>query len=119
MTSIYTQIGGQEALETVVDDFYGRVLADDRLAPFFVGTNLPRLKGMQVEFFTGALDGPAIYRGRSMREVHRGRGIEQEHFDLVAEYLTESLLAAGVPAETTDSIICAIAPLSTEIVSSG
>jgi hemoglobin len=37
MTSIYEQIGGAEALETVVDDFYDRVLADDELAGFFTG----------------------------------------------------------------------------------
>ena len=58
MTSIYVQIGGHEALEAVVADFYGRVLADDELAGFFTGTNIPRLKGKQVEFFAAALGGP-------------------------------------------------------------
>ncbi|MEV4143780.1 group 1 truncated hemoglobin [Amycolatopsis sp. NPDC049691] len=116
MTSIYEQIGGQEALAAVVDDFYERVLADAELAPFFGGTSMPRLKGMQVEFFTAALGGPDEYRGRTMKEVHRGRGIAQHHFDLVAKYLTDSLLAAGVPEETTETIIGAIAPLSEDIV---
>ncbi|GAA5154766.1 MULTISPECIES: group I truncated hemoglobin [Amycolatopsis] len=118
MTSIYEQIGGQEALITVVDDFYERVLADSELEGFFRGTNMPRLKGMQVEFFAAALGGPDEYKGRSMKEVHRGRGIEQHHFDLVAKHLTESLSAAGVPQETVDTIIGAIAPLAPEIVSS-
>jgi hemoglobin len=116
MTSIYEQIGGQEALAAVVDDFYERVLADAELAPFFTGTSMPRLKGMQVEFFAAALGGPDEYRGRSMKDVHRGRGVAQHHFDLVAKYLVDALLAAGVPAETTEVIIGAIAPLSEEIV---
>ncbi|MEU4524637.1 group 1 truncated hemoglobin [Amycolatopsis sp. NPDC024027] len=119
MTSIYEQIGGQEALVAVVDDFYERVLADAELAPFFAGTSMPRLKGMQVEFFAAALGGPDEYRGRTMKDVHRGRGIAQHHFDLVAKYLTDSLLAAGVPEETTATIIGAIAPLSEEIVTPG
>ncbi|WP_439381038.1 group I truncated hemoglobin [Amycolatopsis lexingtonensis] len=119
MTSIYERIGGQEALTAVVDDFYERVLADAELAVFFTGTNLPRLKGMQVEFFTAALGGPDEYRGRPMKDVHRGRGIEPHHFDLVAKYLTDSLLAAGVPQETAETIIGAIAPLSADIVSTG
>ncbi|NKQ54829.1 group 1 truncated hemoglobin [Amycolatopsis sp. K13G38] len=118
MASIYEQIGGQEALIAVVDDFYVRVLADPELAPFFKGTNMPRLKGMQVEFFAGALGGPDAYSGRSMKDVHRGRGIEQHHFDLVAKHLTEALLAAGVPQELVDTIIGAIAPLSGDIVAS-
>jgi hemoglobin len=119
VTSIYEQIGGQEALIAVVDDFYDRVLADPELAVFFKGTNLPRLKGMQVEFFAAALGGPEEYRGRSMKEVHRGRGIGQHHFDLVAKYLIEALTEAGVPTETVDTIIGAIAPLAEDIVSPG
>lgn len=119
MPSIYEQIGGQEALVAVVDDFYDRVLADAELVGFFKGTSMPRLKGMQVEFFAAALGGPDEYRGRSMKEVHRGRGIGQHHFDLVAKYLADSLLGAGVPEETTGAIIGAIAPLSGDIVSPG
>lgn len=118
MASIYDQIGGQEALIAVVDDFYERVLGDPELAVFFKGTSMPRLKGLQVEFFTAALGGPGAYTGRSMKDVHRGRGIEQHHFDLVAKHLTESLQAAGVPQALVDSIIGAIAPLSDDIVSS-
>ncbi|TDP93015.1 group I truncated hemoglobin [Labedaea rhizosphaerae] len=116
MSSIYEQIGGEEALVTVVDDFYDRVLNDPQLSAFFKGTNVPRLKGMQVEFFAAALGGPHEYQGRSMREVHRGRGIEQHHFDLVAKHLTEALTAAGVPDDTTATIIGAVAPLADDIV---
>ncbi|UOX90672.1 group 1 truncated hemoglobin [Amycolatopsis sp. FBCC-B4732] len=117
MTSTYELIGGQEALAAVVGDFYERVLADAELAAFFRGTNMSRLKGRQVEFFAAALGGPDEYRGRSMKDVHRGRGIGRHHFDLVAKYLTDALLAAGVPEETAESIIGAVAPLSADIVS--
>lgn len=119
MASIYSEIGGHEALTTVVDDFYRRVLADPQLAPFFAGTNVSRLKGMQVEFFAAALGGPDEYAGQTMRDVHRGRGIDQVHFDLVAKYLAESLADAGVSEATTGTIIATIAPLSREIVSPG
>nr|WP_307849409.1 hypothetical protein [Qaidamihabitans albus] len=51
-----------------------------------------------------------------MKEIHRGRGIHQEHFDRVAEHLTAALLAAGVPGPTTDTIIAAVAPLADDIV---
>jgi hemoglobin len=119
MTSTYERIGGEAALAAVVDDFYDRVLADPELAGFFAGTGMPRLKGMQVAFFAAALGGPDEYRGRSMKDVHRGRGIGRYHFDLVAKYLTDSLLAAGVPEETTQTVIGAIAPLSADIVTPG
>jgi hemoglobin len=117
VTSTYEEIGGQDALIAVVDDFYDRVLADPELATFFTGANMPRLKGMQVEFFAAALGGPDEYRGRSMKEVHRGRGVARRHFDLVAGHLTAALTAAGVPAGTVETIIGTIAPLADDIVS--
>lgn len=116
MSTVYEQLGGQESIAAVVDDFYVRVLADPELAGFFRGTNMSRLKGMQVEFFSAALGGPEPYTGRTMKDVHRGRGIGQSHFDAVAKHLIDSLTAAGVPGETVDVIIGAIAPLADDIV---
>ena len=117
MPSIYQQIGGAEALETVVEDFYARVLADDELAGFFSGTNLARLKGKQVEFFAAALGGPEPYTGASKSQVHQVRGITMHHFNLVAGHLSDSLAAAGVPGDIVEQITGAIAPLASDIAS--
>jgi hemoglobin len=114
--TIFEAIGGEPALVAVVGDFYDRVLADPELKGFFAGSNMTRLMGRQVEFFAAALGGPVTYSGASMADVHRGRGIGQRHFDLVAGHLMAALAAAGVPAETVDTIIAAIAPLSADIV---
>lgn len=116
-TSIYERIGGYEALEAVVADFYTRVLADPELAGFFTGTNMARLRGKQVEFFAAALGGPESYTGAPMKQVHQGRGITMHHFNLVAGHLTDSLTAAGVDDETVGEIIGAVAPLAGDITS--
>ncbi len=94
-TSIYAAIGGEPALVAVVDDFYQRVTGDPVLAGFFAGTNMQSLKGRQVEFFAAALGGPQTYTGANMRDVHRGRGIGQQHFDAVAGHLVAALGSAG------------------------
>jgi hemoglobin len=117
--TIYDAIGGDTALEAVVDDFYGRVLADPDLGAFFAGTNMTRLKGKQVEFFAAALGGPLRYTGASMRDAHRGRAIAHRHFDLVAGHLVASLVAAGVPDATVTQIVAAVAPLASDIVTVG
>jgi hemoglobin len=115
--TIYKRIGGREALEVVVEDFYCRVLDDDHLSGFFAGTNMKRLKGKQVEFFAAALGGPNAYIGPPMRQVHQGRGITIDHFNLVAGHLQDSLCAAGVPEDTIAEILGAIAPLARDIAS--
>ena len=117
--SIYDAIGGEQALTAVVDDFYNRVIDDPALAGFFMGTNMTRLKGRQVEFFAAALGGPDIYTGASMRQAHQGRGIAQEHFDLVAGHLVAALSGAGVPQPLIGQIVGVVAPLSADIVSGG
>jgi hemoglobin len=115
--SIFDAIGGYEAIEIVVEDFYIRVLADDQLSGFFAGSNMNRLKGKQIEFFAAALGGPEPYTGAPMKQVHQGRGIMMSHFALVAGHLTDALSAAGVPRTTIDEIIGAIAPLAADIAS--
>ena len=119
VASIYSRIGGYEAIEGVVEDFYDRVLADDELSGFFTGTNMGRLRGKQTEFFAAALGGPESYTGAPMKQVHQGRGIAMHHFDLVVQHLANALTTAGVPANTTGQILAAIAPLAPEIASGG
>lgn len=113
--SIYDKVGGYEALEVVVSDFYDRIIADDRLSGFFAGTNMNRMKGKTAEFLTDALGGPGRYSGLSMKQAHQGRGIAMEHFDLVAGHLSDSLAAAGVPSETVADVLDVIAPLADDI----
>ncbi|AGZ53658.1 group I truncated hemoglobin [Mycobacterium kansasii] len=115
--TIYDQIGGYQAIEVVVEDFYARVLADDQLAGFFTGTNMSRLKGKQTEFFAAALGGPEPYTGAPMKQVHQGRGITMHHFTLVAGHLGDALAAAGVPPETITEILKTISPLAADVVS--
>ena len=101
----------------MVGDFYGRVLADQELAGFFTGTNMSRLAGKQVSFFAAVLGGPVPYTGPSLRDVHRGRGISQQHFDLVAGHLVAAPGAANVPAPVIEQIASAVTPLAADIVS--
>src|ERR1700739_3543336 len=115
--SIYDRIGGHEAIEGVVENFYFRVLADDPLSGFFAGTNMNRRKGKQVEFFAATLGGSEPYTGAPMKQVHQGRGITMHHFSLVAGHLADALAAAAVPSETVTEILSAIAPLAPEIAS--
>src|SRR6202012_1556774 len=94
--SIYHRIGGHQALEVVVEDFYCRVLDDDHLSGFWAGANIKGLKGNQVKFSAAALGGPEPYTGAPMKQVHRGRGITMDHFNLVAGHLSDALAGAGV-----------------------
>ena len=94
--SLYEKIGGHDALEVVVEDFYCRVLDDDHLAGFYAGSNMKCVKARQVEFLSAVLGGPGPYSGTPIRQVHEGRGITMHHFTLVAEHLAASLTRVRV-----------------------
>ena len=113
--SLYEQIGGHDALEVVVEDFYCRVLDDDHLAGFYAGSNMKCVKARQVEFLSSVLDGPGPYAGTPIRQVHEGRGITMHHFAMVAAHLADSLCAAGLHPDTITEILRTIGPLASEI----
>jgi hemoglobin len=115
--SLYEKVGGHDALEVVVEDFYCRVLDDDHLAGFYAGSNMKCVKARQVEFLSAVLGGPGPYTGVPMRQVHEGRGITMHHFAMVAAHLADSLCAAGLHPDTITEILQAISPLAGDIAS--
>jgi hemoglobin len=113
--SLYDRIGGHDALEVIVEDFYCRVLDDDQLAGFYAGADMKRVKARQVEFLSSILGTSMTYSGMSMRQVHEGRGISMHHFAMVAAHLADSLCAAGLHPDTITEILHAVAPLARDI----
>lgn len=114
--SIYDSIGGAPAVRAAVEDFYARVLADPRLAPFFTGTDLHHLKAHQRAFIAAAIGGSQIYEGRDMAAAHAGLAITDEDFDAVVAHLVDTLTGLGVSEETIGQIGGALAPLRGDIV---
>ena len=114
--TIYDGLGGAGAVRAAVDDFYARVLADPRLARFFTGTDLNRLKAHQRSFIAAALGGPEIFSGRDMASAHASLAIADADFDAVVAHLVETLTGLGVAGETIASIGAALLPLRADIV---
>jgi len=114
--SLYAQLGGQPVITAAVEAFYGRVLADPQLKPFFKATDMQWLKKRQIQFFTTALGGPVLYKGPSMKKAHETMAIEQKHFDAVAGHLAATLKSLNVAQFLIDQVVGAVAPLAVEIV---
>lgn len=115
-SSLYERLGGAPAIDAAVDAFYERVLADESVAPFFQGVSMPRQIKQQKAFFTTALGGPAIYKGRDMKEAHDHLAIQEKHFGSIAQHLIATLQALGVGQELIDEVIAAISPLAGDII---
>jgi len=114
--SVYQAIGGRTALAAAVDDFYGRLLADPVLGPFFPGGAGARHRAYVVTILGEALGGPERYRGPDIVAAHGGLGITDAHFDLAAAHLYATLDGLGVPRHLSDHIVGIVAGLRSAVV---
>ena len=114
--SVYEAIGGRAALVATVDNFYGRLLADPVLGPFFHGAVGPKHRAYVVTALGEALGGPERYRGPDIAGTHRGLGISDAHFDRAAAHLGATLSELGVPGHLAGSIIGVVAGLRPAVV---
>lgn len=114
--TIFDQIGGEAAVEAVVEIFYGKVLADPELKDYFATTDIEGLKRHQARFVGMALGATRPYSGRSMKKAHEGMGITEVQFNLVVGHLAAALTEAGVDGPTIEAIAEKLVPLKGDIV---
>lgn len=106
-SSLYEQLGGQAAVELAVDNFYRKVLSDDRISHFFDGVDMDKQIAKQKAFLTMAFGGPHNYSGKDMRAGHAhlvARGLNDSHFDAVIENLGQTLKELNVPDELISQV---------------
>ncbi|WP_435075222.1 group I truncated hemoglobin [Halorubrum sp. HHNYT27] len=114
--SIYESIGGREAVEAVVSDFYDRVFDDSVLEPYFEDVDREALYAHQVQFISAVAGGPVSYEGSDMRAAHEGMGVTEEAFGRVATYLREALRENGVGEESVETILAEVGALEPDVV---
>ena len=114
--SLYDRIGGESAIESLIIEFYVRVMGDAELAPFFRSSSLEKLHAMQREFFAMALGGPVSYSGRPMAHVHHGHGITTQHFARFVGHLVDTLADMGVSEDEAAEVVDRINHYANEVV---
>mmetsp|Transcript_8531 Transcript_8531/g.14155 ORF Transcript_8531/g.14155 Transcript_8531/m.14155 type:complete len:197 (+) Transcript_8531:90-680(+) len=109
------KLRAEAVLEILVDTFYVKVLLDEKLEPFFRNSNMEALKKHQVEFFLHALSSGAFeYTKAPIRQGHAKlflQGLDENHFDLVAGHLVESMKALNVPEDILNDVVTVVLPL--------
>jgi len=104
--SLYQQLGGKAAIDAAVDIFYKKVLADDRIKQFFADVDMVRQHAKQKEFLSAAFGGPKKWEGKDMRKTHaKLPGLNDSHFNAVAENLKASLVELKVKQELIDKVL--------------
>lgn len=115
-TSLYERLGGQPAINAVVDDFVANVAADQRINRFFANANVPRLKRLLAEQICAGAGGPCTYTGRDMKMTHAGMGVGDQDFNALVEDLIKSLDKYKVPTKEQQELLALLGPMRKDIV---
>jgi hemoglobin len=105
--SLYSEIGGEGAVNAAVDIFYRKVLQDDRIKQFFDDVDMEKQAAKQKSFLTMAFGGPNSYTGLDMRKAHEHlvkRGLNDSHFDAVVEDLAATLKELNVSEDLISQV---------------
>jgi hemoglobin len=114
--TLYDRLGGEPAVQALLEALYARALSDPLFTPFFANIDMERLKVHQFAFISQALGGPHVYSWPSLAQAHAGLRIEQRHFDGFVEHLRSSLHEIGVADDLSAQILEMVTPLGSVIV---
>jgi len=113
---LYERLGGDAAVERLVDELSRRLLDDPRLGPAFADLDLELLQQHRTAYLAVILDGPEQYEGRSMRDAHQPWGLTDDDMDAFLAILRGVLDDAAIGAPEATAVVRAVERLRPAIV---
>jgi hemoglobin len=118
--SLYSRLGGYDAIAAVVDDLLVRLRDDPRLRRFWTSPRSTdsnnRERQLAVDFISAAAGGPTFYLGRDMKTCHKGMGIDREDYAAFTQHLGDTLAKFNVLDRERGDVMAFIASLEKDIV---
>jgi len=118
-TSLYTRLGGYDAIAAITDELLARLRNDPQLGGFWKGhseNSLRRDRQLVVNYMCEAAGGPVFYTGRDMQTSHKGLGISASDWEGFMRHATAALEKFAVPAAEQDKVLAFLTSLRGDIV---
>src|SRR5262245_9637907 len=106
--TLYSRLGGYDAIAAVSDDLLPRLMADAQLGRFWQNRgvdSLRREKQLLIDFQCASSGGPLYYVGRDMKTTHRGMGISESDWQRFISHLEATLDKFEVPAAERAAVL--------------
>ena len=118
--SLYSRLGGYDAIAGMVDDLLPRLRSDELLRRFWVSPRSVdthnRERQLAVDFIAAAAGGPTFYLGRDMKASHEGMGITKGDYAAFMRCLAVSLDTFNVSEPERSEVVAFVTSLEPEIV---
>ena len=119
--TLYTRLGGVDAISLVVDKFLTNVASDNVINTRFEATvanasRLQLLRNNLIDQICAGSGGPCTYKGKTMLEAHTGMNITSAEFNALVGDLVSALDFYKVPEKEKSELLAVLGPMQTDIV---
>lgn len=117
--TLYTRLGGYDALVAVADNLLPRLSGDPELGRFWAHRGedgIAREKQLLVDFLASNTGGPMYYTGRGMAQSHKGMAISARDWDIFIGHLNDTLDAFQVPDQERSEVLAFMDSTKADIV---
>ena len=117
--SLYTRLGGYDAIAAVADNLLPRLMGDPQLARFWqnrAADSVRREKQLLIDFLCASAGGPLYYVGRDMKTSHKGMGINASDWQVFTKHVVATLDAFTVPPRERGEVLGFVESLKNDIV---
>lgn len=117
--SLYTRLGGYDAISAVVHDLIPRLMADSQLGRFWENRGedgINREKQLLIDYLCENAGGSVHYTGRDNKISHKGMGITEQDWKVFIQHLKDTLAHFEVPQVETNDVLSFIETTKFDIV---
>jgi hemoglobin len=117
--TLYTRLGGYDAISAVVSDLLPRLQQDPLLAHFWQrrpADSLQRSKQLLIDFLCSNAGGPVYYMGRDMKTSHKGMNLSEADWLAFMKHLYATLDAFKVQQPERDELVALVQNTKNDMV---
>ncbi|MES2604176.1 MAG: group 1 truncated hemoglobin [Pseudomonadota bacterium] len=108
--TLYEDLGGNDGVVGVVDQFLWNLADDEHVSHYFVETNLERFRSKLIEYICVKAEGPCTYTGDSMERTHAHMGVTVTDFNVTVEALIHAMESQHIPTGVQNRLLKVLAP---------
>ncbi len=117
--TLYSRLGGYDAIAAVADDLLRRLTTDAQLNRFWQHRGedgLRREKQLLIDFLCASAGGPLYYTGRDMASSHKGMRISEGDWTIFLNHLNATLDSFAVPERERSQVLVFVNSTKNDIV---
>jgi hemoglobin len=117
--SLYSRLGGYDAIAAVANDLLRRLRSDPQLGRFWnnrAEDSIMREKQLLIDYLCASAGGPMYYRGRDMLLSHRGMGITESDWNIFLGHAAATFAKFKVPDAEQREVVAFVESLKKDIV---